>query len=78
MASNQKEIGERLLAFYNKEVEPRLDVNQAVIDFAIETEIQDNIEVIKSFSVIELNSFGFRTGSNLFDWNNDHDYSIMT
>jgi len=73
-------IENKLEEFFYSRVQKTLKMNHAVIDFAIVTEIEDARtmkEVIKDIFVIELNSFGFRTGSNLFDWDNEDDYHQM-
>ena len=80
MIENQKLIENKLEEFFYSRVQKTLKMNHAVIDFAIVTEIEDARtmkEVIKDIFVIELNSFGFRTGSNLFDWDNEDDYHQM-
>ena len=79
MVSNHQTIQKAIEEFFYSKVEKTLKIDHAVIDFAIVTEhIDDGKEVIKDIFVIELNSFGFRTGSNLFDWGNLDDYEIMT
>ena len=78
MVENKEIIKNKLEAFFYEKVEPTMNIDHAIIDFAILTEVKDDKEQIKEIFLIELNSFGFRTGSNFFDWNNQNDYEIMT
>ena len=78
MIQNKDKIKNELETFFYSKVEPTMDIDHACIDFAIHTEIKNGVEQIKDIFVIELNSFGFRTGSNMFDWGDEKDYEIMT
>jgi len=73
---NRDIIQEKIKYFFNNEANVKIrevGISHAVIDFGLI--IVDN--EIKAVQIIELNSFGFRSGSCFFSWDNEEDYRVM-
>jgi hypothetical protein len=73
----KKEIGQAILSFFEHSVRHRLDalkIYHAILDFGMT--LNESSE-IASIIVLELNSFGIRSGSGLFDWGKEEDLNIM-
>eukprot|EP00826_Nyctotherus_ovalis_P024370 TRINITY_DN18864_c0_g1_i1.p1 TRINITY_DN18864_c0_g1~~TRINITY_DN18864_c0_g1_i1.p1 ORF type:complete len:568 (+),score=110.31 TRINITY_DN18864_c0_g1_i1:67-1770(+) len=73
----KKEIESMIQNFFDKLVKSRLELLKlphAVVDFGITLNESNEIDKV---IVLELNSFGVRSGSGLFDWDKEEDLRIM-
>ena len=77
LSEHKNEIFQRVFHFYNSKLKTLLleaHYPHAVIDFGI---VIDRNEIVDDLVVIELNSFGMRSGAGCFTWDNEKDYEIM-
>ena len=77
LIKKKKEIEKMILDFFESSVKHRLDllkIYHAVIDFGIT--LNENNE-LRNILLLELNSFGIRSGAGLFAWDKEDDLNIM-
>lgn len=75
---NAELIRKLISQFYDtraKQCLAEIGIHYSIVDFSILTDQQD--KEIKDIRMIELNSFGFRSGAGLFSWDDQEDYTAI-